>query len=388
MAPMREHDGMSAAGPSQGANCAPSGGSAAATAASVGGTPISLEELARRVGARIDGDGAVIVERVATLEHAGPRDIAFLANPRYRAQLATTRAGAVIVGPDAASVTAAAKLVSANPYATYARVAAILHPARTPARGIHPSACIDASATVAATASIGPYAVIDAQASIGERAVIGAHCAIGDSARVGDDVVLDAQVTIYPRCVIGARSLVHSGAVIGADGFGLADDGGRWRKIPQIGRVLVGADVEIGANTTIDRGAIDDTIIEDDVKLDNQIQIAHNCIIGAHTAIAGCVGIAGSTRIGARCRIGGAAMISGHLDIAAGTVISAATQVYDSIREAGVYTSAFPALAHREWKHVASQTRRLRELADRVKKLEDGLAQARSNDDGDKGRIV
>jgi UDP-3-O-[3-hydroxymyristoyl] glucosamine N-acyltransferase len=200
--------------------------------------------------------------------------------------------------------------------------------------------------------------------------------------------VLDAQVTIYPRCMIGARTLVHSGAVIGADGFGLADDDGRWHKIPQIGRVIVGADVEIGANTTIDRGAIDDTIIENDVKLDNQIQIGHNCVIGAHTAIAGCVGIAGSTRIGAHCRIGGAAMISGHLDIAAGTVISAATQVYDSIREAGVYTSAFPALAHREWKHVASQTRRLRELADRVKKLEDGLAQARSNDDGDKGRIV
>ena len=188
-----------------------------------GGAPMTLADLARMVGAHVDGDGAIVVERVATLEHAGPRDIAFLANPRYRAQLAATRAGAVIVGPDAANATPAAKLVSTNPYATYARVATILHPADRPSPGIHASALIDASATVAATASIG------------ERAILGAHCVIGESARVGDAVVLDAQVTIYPRCVIGARTLVHSGAVIGADGFGLADDRGRWHKIPQIG---------------------------------------------------------------------------------------------------------------------------------------------------------
>jgi UDP-3-O-[3-hydroxymyristoyl] glucosamine N-acyltransferase len=348
---------------------------------------MTLADLARLVGARVDGDAALVVERVGTLEHAGPRDIAFLANPRYRAQLARTRAGAVIVGPDAADATPAAKLVSANPYATYARVATILHPVAMPAPGVHASACIDASATIAATAAIGPCAVIGARASIGERAVVGAHCVVGASACVGDDVVLDARVTLYPRCIIGARTLVHSGAVIGADGFGLADDAGRWRKIPQIGRVVVGADVEIGANTTIDRGAIDDTIIEDDVKLDNQIQIGHNCVIGAHTAIAGCVGIAGSTRIGAHCRIGGAAMISGHLDIAAGTVISAATQVYDSILDAGVYTGAFPALPHREWKRVASQTRRLRELADRVRTLENALAAAPSNDHAAKGSL-
>jgi len=348
---------------------------------------VSVAELARRVGASLEGDGNVVVERVATLEHAGPRDIAFLANPRYRAQLAVTRAGALIVGRDAVHAAAVPKLVSANPYATYARVAAILHPAHRPTPGIHPSASIDGTATVSATASIGPYAVIGAKATIGERAVVAAHCVVGESAHVDDDAVLDARVTIYPRCVIGARTLVHSGAVIGADGFGLADDGGRWRKIPQIGRVIVGADVEIGANTTIDRGAIDDTIIEDDVKLDNQIQIAHNCVIGAHTAIAGCVGIAGSTRIGANCRIGGAAMISGHLEIAAGTVISAATQVYDSIRDAGTYTSAFPALPHRDWKHVASQTRRLRELADRVKALEDALAQVRSTDAAQRGGL-
>ena len=335
-----------------------------------------LAELARLTGATLAGDGSVRVTRVATLERAGPHEIAFLANPKYRAQLATTRAAAVIVAPDAAAETTLPRLVSANPYATYARVAAILHPAGAPAPGIHPSACVDPTATIATTACVGPCAVIGAGATVGERAAIGPHCVVGETASIGEDAVLDPHVTVYPRCVIGPRTLVHSGAVIGADGFGLAEDGGRWRKVPQLGRVVVGADVEIGANTTIDRGAIDDTVLEDDVKLDNQIQIGHNCVIGAHTAIAGCVGIAGSTRIGPGCRIGGAAMISGHLTIAAGTVISAASQVYDSIREPGVYTGAFPALPHREWKQVASQTRRLRELADRVRMLEDALDRA------------
>jgi len=337
----------------------------------------SLADLARAVGATVDGDGSVRIAGIATLERAGPGDIAFLANPRYRAQLAATRASTVIVAPALVGQTPLPKLVSSNPYATYAHVAAILHPAAAASPGVHSTACVDAAAIVAKSASIGPFAVIGARAMIGERAVVGAHGVVGDDATIGDDATLDARVTVYPRCVIGARSLVHSGAVIGADGFGLADDSGKWRKIPQIGRVVVGDDVEIGANTTIDRGAIDDTVIENDVKLDNQIQIAHNCVIGAHTAIAGCVGIAGSTRIGRNCRIGGAAMISGHLQIPDGTTISAATQVYDSIRTAGVYTSAFPALPHREWKQVASHTRRLRELADRIRALEQALAGSR-----------
>jgi len=342
-----------------------------------------LSELARLTGATLDGDGSVVVERVATLERAGSRDIAFLTNPRYRAQLATTRAAAVIVDPAAAAATALPKLVSANPYAIYARVAAILHPEPARPAGIDPMARVDATARLAATASIGAFVVVGADARIGERAVVGPLCVIGDDASIGDDAVLDAHVTVYARCIVGARTLVHSGAVIGADGFGLADDAGRWRKIPQLGRVVIGDDVEIGANTTIDRGAIDDTVIEEGAKLDNQIQIGHNCVIGAHTAIAGCVGIAGSTRIGAHCRIGGAAMIGGHLEIADGSVISAATQVYDSIREPGIYTGAFPALPHRNWKRVASQVRRLRELAERVARLEDAQ---RAGDDNNTGR--
>ena len=339
-----------------------------------------LSELARLTGAVLEGDGNVVVERVATLEKATASDIAFLANPRYRAQLAATRAGAVIVDPEAARATPLPKLVSPNPYAVYARVAAILHPPVPPSPGIDKTARVEGGARVASTASVGAYAVVGANAAIGERAVVGAHCVIGADAQIGADAVLDPRVTIYPRCVVGARTLIHSGAAIGADGFGLAFEDGRWRKIPQIGRVVIGDDVEVGANTTIDRGAIDDTVIGDDVKLDNQIQIGHNCVIGAHTAIAGCVGIAGSTRVGAHCRIGGAAMISGHLEIVDHTVISAATQVYDSIREPGIYTGAFPALPHRDWKQVASQTRRLRELADRVANLERALAAGRDND--------
>jgi len=334
----------------------------------------SLADLARAVGAAVDGDGSVRVARIATLEHAGPGDIAFLANPRYRPQLAFTRASAIIVAQSAVAETPLPKLVAANPYAAYARVAAILHPAVPSAPGVHSTAWVDPSAVVAKSASIGAYAVIGARTAIGERAVVGAHGVVGDDASIGDDTTLDPRVTVYPRCVIGRRGVVHGGAVIGADGFGLARDGGQWRKIPQIGRVVIGDDVEIGANTTIDRGAIDDTVLEDDVKLDNQIQIGHNCVIGAHTAIAGCVGIAGSTRIGANCRIGGAAMISGHLQIADGTTISAATQVFDSIDTPGVYTSTFPALPHREWRQVASQMRRLRELGDRVRTLEHALA--------------
>jgi UDP-3-O-[3-hydroxymyristoyl] glucosamine N-acyltransferase len=348
---------------------------------------VSLAELAGRTGASVDGDGDVRVARVGTLEHAGPGDIAFLSNPRYRGQLATTRATAVIVAPDAAALTPLPKLVSRNPYAVYARVAAILHPERRREGAVHSTADVDATAQVAPSASIGPYAVIGAHARVGERAVVGAHVVLGEDATIADDAVIDANVTIYPRCVIGARSLIHSGAVIGADGFGLAEENGRWLKIPQIGRVVIGCDVEIGANTTIDRGAIDDTIIEDGVKLDNQIQIGHNCFIGENTAIAGCVGIAGSTRIGRGCRIGGAAMISGHLEIVDNVTISAATQVYDSIRVPGTYTGALHALPHAEWKQVAARLRRLRELGDRVKMLERALETAHEDEVAAKGRL-
>jgi UDP-3-O-[3-hydroxymyristoyl] glucosamine N-acyltransferase len=331
---------------------------------------LSLRDLANRCGAELSGDGGVMIDRVATLEGAGPGAIAFLSNPRYRAQLARTHASAVIVSMRDAAATPLPKLVAQNPYATYARVAAIFHPAESAQAGIHPTAVVAASARIAPSATLGAYVVVGEGTTIGERARIHAGSVIGDGCQISADVVLHPRVVIYARSSIGARTVLHSGAVIGADGFGMADEQGRWVKVPQIGRVVIGADVEIGANTTVDRGAIDDTIIEDDVKLDNQIQIGHNCRIGAHTAIAGCVGIAGSAQIGRNCQIGGAAMITGHVHIADGTIISAATGVFDSIETPGVYTSAFPALPHREWRHVASVMRRLRTFAERIRALE------------------
>ena len=338
--------------------------------------PTSLAELALRTGAALDGDGAVQVWRVATLESAGPGTIAFLANPKYRSQLASTRASAVIVAPEMAGETALPKLVSGYPYTIYAKVAAILHVAPGVAAGAHPSAIVDPSAKIAASAAIGPNAVIGAKAVIGERACIGAGSVVGAGTSIGDDVVLHAHVTIYDRCIVGPRGVLHSGAVIGADGFGMAEENGRWLKIPQIGRVVIGADVEIGANTTIDRGAIDDTVIENDVKLDNQIQVGHNCRIGAHTAIAGCVGIAGSTRIGKNCKIGGAAMVGGHLDICDDVVISGATQIQGSIKVPGIYTGTYPGLPHGQWRQVQSIFRRLPELQRRVRRLETSANEA------------
>ena len=330
----------------------------------------SLSELARQVGAAVEGDGSVRVSHVATLESAGPGSIAFLANIKYRWQLGSTRAAAVIVAPELAGDTPLPKLLSESPYATYAKVAVILHPPEPLKPGAHPSAVVDSRARVATSAAIGAHAVIGAQAIIGERARIEAGSVVGDGASIGDDAVLHANVTIYDRCVVGPRCILHSGVVIGADGFGMAEEQGRWLKIPQIGRVVIGADVEIGANTTIDRGAIDDTVIENDVKLDNQIQIGHNCRIGAHTAIAGCTGISGSVRIGRNCRIGGAAMIAGHIEICDGAMIAGASVIHESIKLPGMYGSALTLMPYKDWRRLLMALRRLPAFEERVRQLE------------------
>ena len=339
---------------------------------------IPLRQLAERCGAELAGDGEVVIDRVATLDSAERGAIAFLSNPKYRSRLAATRASAVILAPADAAATALPKLVTPNPYAAYARVAAILHPARPPVPGVHATAVVAASARVASSASIGPHAVVGERSTIGDRARLGAGAIVGEDCALAEDCVLHANAVIYARTLIGARTIIHSGAVIGADGFGIAEQNGRWLKVPQVGGVVIGADVEIGANTTIDRGAIGDTTIEDDVKLDNQIQIGHNCRIGAHTAIAGCVGIAGSTTIGRNCMIGGAAMIAGHLEIADGTVIGAATGVSKSIGAAGVYASGLPQMPQREYRQTVAALHRLRSLFERVRALERG----RGRDEG------
>jgi UDP-3-O-[3-hydroxymyristoyl] glucosamine N-acyltransferase len=332
--------------------------------------PYSLREIIERLGGEIAGDPGVVVGRVSTLESATSESIAFIANERYLPQLKATRAGAVIVGESTRDATRLPRIVAANPYAYFARVSALLNPVSPPRPGVHASAVVDSSATVAGDTEIGPCAVIGREAKIGAGCVIGAGCCIGDAAQIGAGTRLYPNVTIYHRCVIGERVILHSGVVIGADGFGIAMDEGRWLKVPQIGRVLIGNDVEIGANTTVDRGALDDTVIEEGVKLDNQIQIGHNVRIGAHTAIAACAGVAGSARIGRYCRIGGASGIAGHITIVDNVEISTYTLVTKSINKPGTYTGAYVFEPHNQWRKNAVQLRHLAELAERVRVLE------------------
>jgi UDP-3-O-[3-hydroxymyristoyl] glucosamine N-acyltransferase len=332
-----------------------------------------LSEIAAQLGGRVLGDAGVRVIQIATLETAQPDQISFLTNSKYRAQLASTRAGAVILAEADADATDLPRIITDNPYAYFAKVSAMLNPLPEAKPGVHSSAVIGAGALIDSTASIAATAVIGAGVSIGSFSVIGEGCCIGDNVIIGSRARLYPRVVVYRNCVIGDNLIAHSGAVIGSDGFGFAMEEGRWNKIPQIGRVVIGNDVEIGANTTIDRGALNDTVIEDGVKLDNQIQVAHNVRIGAHTAIAGCVGIAGSTTIGRYCKIGGSAGILGHLQIADNVEIAAFTLIGKSIREAGSYAAIFPFSKTDDWRKNTVHLRHLDDLAKRIKTLEQEL---------------
>ncbi len=333
----------------------------------------TLAEIASRFGGRIAGDPHVLIRQVGTLERAGEDQIAFFANPSYRGRLAATRAAAVIVAPDAEGLTAKPRIVCDNPYAYFGRVSGLFNAAAPVVPGVDPAARVATGAQVAASARIDAGAVVDEGAAIGERTWIGAGCYVGPRVTIGEDSRLHPSVVVYADCRLGARAIVHSGVVIGADGFGIAYEDERWVRIPQIGRVVIGDDVDVGANTTIDRGAIDDTVIEDGVKLDNQIQIGHNCRVGAHTAMAGFVGVAGSTDIGAHCRIGAAAIILGHLSICDRVTVSAATVISHSIRKPGTYTGMFPSAEHAAWARNTAYVRHLAELAERVRALEKRL---------------
>ncbi len=329
-----------------------------------------LDEITQKFGGTVFGDPAVKVGQVASLDAAGPTDIVFVSRASFLPHLKDSKAGAAILSADVPEAAAIARIVCANPYAYFAKVSALFNPpAREPA-GAHKTAVVDKSAAVDKSATIGAGAVIGRRARIGKRVQIGAGCVVGDDSAIGDDTLLHANVTVYHGCTLGRNCIVHSGAVIGADGFGIAREEGRWKKIPQIGGVAIGDDVEIGANTTIDRGTLENTVIEDGVKLDNQIQIAHNVRIGAHTAIAACVGIAGSATIGRNCALGGAAMIYGHITIADDVSISAGTLVMKSLPQRGTYTGVYPFSTHQRWLKNAAQLRNLDELAERVRQLE------------------
>lgn len=335
---------------------------------------VTLDEIVARLGGELLGDGGLEVRGVATLDEAGPDQIGFLANPKYRTKLATTKAGAVILAPQSVSECRSSAIITSQPYLYYARVAQWLHPQSRPIAGVHSSAVVEGQ--VSESASIGANVRIGRGTTICDEVVIEANCCIGDDCIVGAGTWLHAGVSVYAHSRIGARAIIHSGAVIGADGFGFArDKDGSWVKIPQTGKVVIGDDVEVGANTTIDRGALGDTVIEDGVKLDNQIQVAHNVHIGAHTAIAGCVGIAGSTRIGRRCTIGGAAEIIGHLEIVDDVSISSGTMIAKSVTRPGHYTGCVPFLEHTEWLQNFSRLRHLNSMADRIRALEARLAE-------------
>jgi UDP-3-O-[3-hydroxymyristoyl] glucosamine N-acyltransferase len=341
--------------------------------------PHTLGEISQALGGEIIGNPDTRIERVGTLESADARAITFLTQERFLNELRQTRAGAVILAPVHREATPLPRIVCANPYAYFARVSALLHPVANETPGVHALACVDASAVLGAGVSVGPHAVIAANATIGAGAIVGANCYVGRDAAIGSDTRLWPGVVIYHGCRVGSRGTLHAGVVIGSDGFGNAweadADGGHWIKVPQLGRVVIGDDVEIGANTTVDRGAVDDTVIEDGVRLDNLIQIAHNVHIGAHTAIAACTGIAGSARIGRRCRIGGAVGIAGHLTITDDVEISGKTLITKSITRSGTYSGGYPFEESRLWRRNAIQIRHLDALAKQVKLLEKRLLQ-------------
>lgn len=331
---------------------------------------ITLGEIISRLGGELQGDPAVPVVCVATLEKAGKGAVTFLANPRYEAQLRATKASAVVIGRDVALPDGLAAIRSDNPYLYFARLSALLNPPKCVDNGVHGSAVIHPNAQLSERVSAGAHVVVDDGARIGGGSVLHHNVVVGYGAVIGNDCVLHPGVIVYPGCIIGDRVTLHAGVVVGADGFGIAWDADHWEKVPQVGRVIIGDDVEVGANTTIDRGAIDDTVIERGVKLDNLIQIAHNVHVGEHTAIAACVGVAGSTRIGRRCRIGGASGIAGHLNIADDVEVSAHTLITKSITHAGTYTGAYPFEPNRDWRKNAATLRNLADLAHRVRELE------------------
>ncbi len=339
------------------------------------GADYTLAELAARCGGEVRGDGNVRLRTVATIQNAGSGSIAFLANPHYRKFLAGTGASALILTPADAETCTLPVLVTPNPYLLYARIAAVLAPAPAARSGVHPAAHVDTAARVAADAWVGPGAVVEAGAEIGPRASIGPNCVVMEGAQVGEASQLTASVTLCHHVSVGKRALLHPGAVIGADGFGIARDKGVWVKVPQLGSVQIGDDVEIGASTTVDRGALEDTVIEDGVKLDNQIQVGHNVRIGAHTAIAGCTAIAGSAVIGKRCMIAGGAGIAGHIEICDDVTVTAMTLVSHSITEPGVYSGSLPMDGAQQWRKNSVRFRQLdsiaRRLADVEKKLKD-----------------
>lgn len=336
---------------------------------------IKLQELADHLGVDLRGDGGRYVQRIETLERADDTCLCFFRDRKYRAELRTTDAAAVILAEPDVPLCPAAALVSANPYLTYARAARRLHPEPVVTGGRHPSAMVAQGTRVDPSAWIDAMAVVEEDVEIGPRVFVGPSSIVGSGCRIDEDSRLVARVTLCAGTRVGRRVLIQPGAVIGREGFGFAKDGRRWVRIPQLGGVRLGDDVEIGANTTVDRGALEDTLIADGVKLDNLIQIGHNCSIGENTAMAACSGISGSTRIGSNCTIGGAVGMAGHLTIGDDVHFTGMAMVTRSVTEAGLYSSGIPAMPNAQWRRNTARFRHLDELVRRLKRLEEQLEQ-------------
>ncbi len=338
---------------------------------------ITLGKIASHVGAELHGDSKCVVNGLATLQSAKSGHISFLSNRRYRHYLKQTKASAVIIAQDDLEGCPVSALVVGDPYLAYASVVSLFHPDFEIIPGIHPSAVISPSAKIDSSVSIGPNVVI------GDNSVIESGTFIDSGCVIKSDVTIGSNTHLYPNTVvchsvsIGNRVILHPGVIIGSDGFGIANDRGVWTKIPQIGTVIIGDDVEIGASSSVDRGALENTVIEQGVKIDNQVQIGHNAHIGAHTAIAGCSGVAGSTTIGKHCMVGGMSAIGGHLKIVDNVVIAGNSAVSNSIKSPGIYSSGMPAIEVSLWRRIVARIRNLDELGRKITKLEKDITQKR-----------
>ena len=339
----------------------------------------SLSDIVATLGGQVTGDRATLIKRVSSLNNAKPGDLCFINDSKYQKELDTCNASAYVLRARDANLTQSPSIIVDNPYAYFAKVTALLNPEAMPIGAIAQSAVIDISAIIPATCLIAEFVVIGANVVLGEHVIIASGCVIEHDVSIAEHTILEPHVTIKHHCVIGPNCHIFPGVVIGADGFGYAEEEGRWIKIPQIGRVVIHADVDVGANTTIDRGALDDTVIEQGVKLDNLIQIGHNCVIGAHTVIAGCVGVAGSAKIGRHCKIGGAAMILGHLEVADHVTISPGSMITRSLLQAETYTALMPFQTHQAWLKTAAKIRHLDDMATKIKQLETALALLKSS---------
>jgi len=337
------------------------------------GQQYSLNDIVNALGGHVVGDDSVLISRVSSIANAQAGSISFFNDSKYQKALAASKASAFIMKEAHADLTAQPKVIVDNPYAYFAKLSAFLNPLAAVPTGVHETAVIHTSAHIPASCSVGPLVVIGENVTLGEHVVITSGCVIENDVKIAARTRLEPNVVIKHHCEIGENCHIFSGVIIGSDGFGYAEEAGKWLKIPQVGRVVIHANVDIGANTTVDRGAIDDTIIEEGVKLDNLIQIGHNCVIGAHTVIAGCVGVAGSARIGKHCKIGGAAMILGHLEIADHVTVSPGSMITRSLMAADTYTALMPFQTHKAWLNTAAKIRHLDDFAAKIKQLENEI---------------